>query len=180
MSESSKSPRARKALSRPKKPYPTFPLTPHATGKWQKKIRGQIHYFGAWARRVDGELQRVDGDGWKDALEEYKKVADDLHSGRTPRAAGDRLTVAVPCNHFLTAKLRKVEAQELTSRLYAEYKETADVVVKSFGASRRVDDLAAPDFANLRATTAKRWGRRDWGTASRGRKGSSSSVSSRG
>src|SRR3954454_13850428 len=98
MSESSKSPRARKALTRPKKPYAEYPLTPHASGKWQKKIRGQIHYFGNWARRADGRLQRVDGGGWKEALDEYKKVADDLHAGRTPRVTGDGLTVAALCN----------------------------------------------------------------------------------
>jgi hypothetical protein len=28
-----------------------------------KKIRGNIHYFGKWARRVNGQLARVDGDG---------------------------------------------------------------------------------------------------------------------
>jgi hypothetical protein len=54
-----------------------------------KKIRGKLHYFGKWAKRVDGILTRVDGDGWKEALEEYKKVADDLHAGRPPRVSGD-------------------------------------------------------------------------------------------
>jgi hypothetical protein len=37
-----------------------------------KKIRKQIHYFGAWARRLEGVLIRVEGDGWKEAPEEYK------------------------------------------------------------------------------------------------------------
>jgi hypothetical protein len=63
------------------------PLTTHASGKWQHKIRGQIHYFGAWARRLEGVLVRVEGDGGKDALAECKKVADDLHAGRTPRVS---------------------------------------------------------------------------------------------
>src|SRR6476646_141627 len=110
MGKSTGSRTSRKALDKPKKPYAEFPLTPHASGKWQKKIRGQIHYFGAWAKRVDGVLVRVEGDGWKEALEEYKLVADDLHAGRTPREVNaDGLTVKDLCNHFLTAKLRKVE-----------------------------------------------------------------------
>src|SRR5262245_34316986 len=94
---------------RPKKPYTDFPLRPHSTGKWVKKIRGKNHYFGTWAKRVDGRLVRVPGDGWEEALALYKEQADDLHAGRTPRVRGDALTVAELCNRFLTAKLRKCE-----------------------------------------------------------------------
>src|SRR6476646_9639266 len=109
MGKSTGSRTSRKALDRPKKPYAEFPLTPHASGKWQKKIRGQIHYFGNWARRVDGRLQRVECDGWKEAIEEYKKVADDLHAGRTPPATAEGLLVKDLANKFLSAKLRKFE-----------------------------------------------------------------------
>src|SRR6516165_5338640 len=123
MSDSTGKRRSRKAADRPKKPYPEFPLTPHPSGAWQKKIRGHIHYFGRWARRVNGVLVRVEGDGWEAALEEYKAVADDLHAGRTPRVKGEGLTVAGLCNHFLTAKTRKVSAAELSARSLMEYKE---------------------------------------------------------
>src|SRR6516164_9808062 len=150
--------RPKKDVDRPKKPYPEFPLTPHASGAWQKKICGKIHYFGRWAKRVNGKLVRVEGDGWKEALEAYKAVADDLHAGRTPRVKGDGLTVADLCNRFLTAKLRKRESGELGLRMFAEYQETTDLIVAAFGKTRRVDDLAADDFEALRARMAERWG----------------------
>src|SRR6516165_8637542 len=118
MSQFSPQSRSRKAADRPKKPYLDFPLTPHASGAWQKKIRGKIHYFGKWARRVNGKLVRVEGDGWKEALEAYKAVADDLHAGRTPRVKADGLTVAELCNRFLTAKQRQWEAGEISSRMF--------------------------------------------------------------
>jgi integrase len=157
-SDSTRKPRSRKAPDRPKKPYPEFPLTPHASGAWQKKIRGKIHYFGRWANRVNGKLVRIEGDGWKEALEEYKAVADDLHAGRTPRVKADGLTVADLCNRFLTAKLRKRDAGEVGLRTFEEYKEATDLIVAAFGKTRLVDDLAADDFEALRADMAKRWG----------------------
>lgn len=147
-----------KAPTRPKKPYPGYPLTPHASGAWQKKIRGKTHYFGKWARRVGGKLERVAGDGATEAEAAYNAVRDDLHAGRTPRVQADGLTVKELCNRFLTSKLRKVEAGELTSRLFADYKIITDSLVTAFGANRLVPDLAADDFAALRASMAKKWG----------------------
>jgi integrase len=156
--DSTRNPRPRKAADRPKKPYPDFPLSPHPSGAWQKKIRGHIHYFGRWARRVNGKLVRVEGDGWEDALQAYKAVADDLHAGRTPRVKADGLTIADLCNAFLTAKLRKVSSGELGPRMFTDYKEITDLLVASFGKTRLVDDLAADDFEALRAKLAERWG----------------------
>jgi integrase len=125
---------------------------------WQKKIRGKLFYFGHWARRVDGNLVRVENDGWKEALHAYLEVRDDLHAGRTPRVKSDGLTVANLCNAFLTAKLRKVESGELTSRSFMEYRQTTDLIVSAFGKNRLVEDLAAGDFEKLRAEMAAKWG----------------------
>jgi integrase len=156
--DSTRKPRSRKGADRPKKPYPDFPLSPHASGAWQKKIRGKIHYFGKWARRVDGKLVRIEGDGWKEALDLYKAQADDLHAGRTPRVTSDGLTVADLCNRFLTSRLRKVEAGEMGERMFAEYKQTTDRLVSTFGKTRLASDLAADDFEALRADLAKQYG----------------------
>jgi integrase len=123
-----------------------------------KKINGRIHYFGRWAKMVNGKLERVPGDGWREALEAYKAVADDLHAGREPRVVGDALTVVELCDRFLVAKGRKVEAGEMAGRTLAEYKETTDMVVAMFGRVRPVADLRPEDFEKLRAKMAKRWG----------------------
>lgn len=119
--------KAAKAIDKPPKPYPDFPLTPHNSGKRMKKINGRIHYFGKWGHVVDGVLTRIREDGcWADALKEYQEQADDLYAGHRPLgkrvASGiayedDRLMVADLCNRFLTTKLRKRTSGELGLRL---------------------------------------------------------------
>src|SRR5690349_9241640 len=118
MSKRSKSAQPRK----PKKPYPDFPLTPHASGKWMKKIRGKLHYFGSWARRLEGVLIPVENDGWEQALAEYNAVAEPLHAGREPGLSKDGLLLKDLCNAFLTAKQEMVNAGEMTTLMFYDYK----------------------------------------------------------
>ena len=77
------------SIKRPAKPYPDFPLFPHATRRWAKKIRGKLHYFGPWK---DPEA----------ALQLYLAKRDDLYAGRTPVKSSDGLTLRELCNHFLS------------------------------------------------------------------------------
>jgi len=157
--QSTRSRRSRKSsVDRPPKPYPEFPLGAANNGRWQKKINGRIHYFGRWGRVVDGKLTRVDGDGWKDALEIYKAQADDLHAGRTPRTKSDALTIKELCNRFLAAKKRKLDAGELTAQSFAECFATCKRLAAQFGSERPVEDLAAEDFEKFRAWMATQWG----------------------
>ncbi|KKM84518.1 hypothetical protein LCGC14_1298320 [marine sediment metagenome] len=143
----------------PSKPYKDFPLTPHASGMWQKKIRGKVHYFGRWGRRLQGKLTRLpDPEYWQPALTIYQSQANDLHAGRTPRVTGDALRLKDLYNRFLTAKKRKLEAGEITARTFGEYKATTDLLIVQFGRERFVDDLASDDFEALRSTMADRWG----------------------
>jgi hypothetical protein len=56
-------------LAKPSKPYPAFPLFLHATGRWAKKFRSKLHYFGPWSN-PDG------------ALTKYLDEKDALHAGQ--------------------------------------------------------------------------------------------------
>ncbi len=96
MPKSTLSRKGRKAATgRPSKPYLDFPLTPHPSRAWQKKILGEIHYSARWGHIVHGKMEVLlaEGGAWKESLALDKTQADDLHAGRTPRVrkTGDGL-----------------------------------------------------------------------------------------
>ncbi|MEQ8787142.1 MAG: tyrosine-type recombinase/integrase [Pirellulaceae bacterium] len=148
------------ANGKPDKPYPDFPLFAHSNGRWAKKIKGKLCYFGQWGKRENGKLKWIDAQGnWQPALNLYQAQRDDLHSGRKPRAtSADGLTVYELCNRFLTAKERQRQAGDITQRTFNDYDRVCQRIIAAFGAQRRVDDLAADDFEAFRADIAKSWG----------------------
>jgi integrase len=131
---------------KPAKPYPEFPLFPHANGYWAKKIRGKLHYFGKWE------------DGWQAALDTYDTRKAALHAGKRPRAEAGELILKDLCNDFLDAKEAKLCSGELSIRTLKDYEGTCHMVVKFFGGQRLVVDLGTDDFGELRVWMAKRWG----------------------
>ena len=132
-------------FTKPAKPYHDFPLFPHATKRWAKKIRGKLHYFGPWSE-PDA------------ALNKYLDQRDDLHAGRVPRVSGETLTVRDLCNRFLTVKEQQRDSGDITGITFADYLRTCAAIVNSFGKTRLVDDLAADDFESLRSSLAKQYG----------------------
>src|SRR5262245_61945549 len=108
---------------KPNKPYEDFPLFPHATRRWAKKIRGKMHYFGPWE----------DPDA---ALTKYLEQKDALHSGRKPREVSAGVTVKELCNVFLNAKQALVDSGELTLRSWRDEKAAGEVLVSPFGVGR--------------------------------------------
>ena len=119
MHKRTKNPRPHK----PRKPYADFPLFPHATRRWAKKIRGKLHYFGPWDD-PDGALQR------------YLDQRDDLHAGRTPRVAAEGLTVRDLLNRSLTAKTHLVDTGEIVQRTFFDYHSTCKQIGDAFGLDR--------------------------------------------
>jgi integrase len=148
MAKSSKTFARGKATNPCKKPRPDFPLFPHATGRWAKKIRGKLIYFGKCADDPKGAA----------ALQLWLDQRDDLLAGRTPRTNRDGLSIGEMCNRFLNAKKAKVESGELTETTWRGYRISCEHIVRFFGRSRLVEDVRPTDFQKYRAGLSKRNG----------------------
>jgi integrase len=150
---------AREKLPPPKKKK-GFPLTPHATGKWQKKIHGKIYYFGSWAKREDGELVRLEDDGRDEALVIYNRFVFERLYGRLPNASNgeNELSVGRLCNLYCDAQKKLLESGDIKPKTLSEYEQACDLIVAQFHGPRPVTTLGPNDFRQLRATMAKMWG----------------------
>ena len=133
-------------LAKPKKPSASFPLTAHNNGQWCKKIRGKIHFFGTWE---DPQA----------ALDNYLRVAADLHAGRQPRMAslsGDAITVKCVCNNYLTYQQNRVTDREITPQWFDDSRRAAEDYAKFAGSNRIVTDLRPDDFEKYRQKLLRR------------------------
>ncbi len=131
---------------KPTKPYPSFPLTSHNNGQWCKKIRGKLHFFGVWA---DHEA----------ALDNYLRVAADLHAGRQPRQANlypDGVTVKEMCDRYLTYQFRRAEAGEIGHRWFEDCRCVLKVFSQQVGTQRITMDLLPDDFDRFRQRLIRR------------------------
>src|SRR5689334_20655758 len=86
---------------KPEKPTEDYPLFPHLSGQWAKKIAGKTCYFGTWDDPVS-------------ALERYKKEKADLQLGLNPSPEG--LTIGELVTSFLKSKQLQLESGELSKR----------------------------------------------------------------
>ena len=120
---------------KPKKPYPSFPLTTHPNGQWCKKTRGRVQSFGV---RADPEA----------ALDQYHPLAADLHAGRTPRASTllhSGPTVKDVCNSFLGWQKVKLDTGEIGARWFEDCRKIVGAFAKAVGKGRLVTDLRPED-----------------------------------
>src|SRR5262245_3182080 len=132
--------------TKPAKPTPDFPLYPHASGRWAKKIRGQTHYFGKW-------------DDPQAALTKYLAERETLERGDIvePEAA-EGLTVRALCAKFLAKKKELRDSGEISPFTFVDYADTVKLFIKVFRPGRLVDSLTPGDFDKLRAIISRSWG----------------------
>lgn len=114
------------------KPYPTFPLTPRADGRYAKKINGAGHVFGA-----DGN--------WRAALDEYLQIARTLHSPEglvAPTAKPKKSATAQQVvNRFLDARRREADAGIIKLGTWDDYRETLHHFLDVVGRSTPATEL---------------------------------------
>ena len=139
---------------RPKftKPHKDFPLTPHPTGRWCKKVRGKLHYFGKIVEDDGGASSQA-------ALVLWLSQKDDLLAGRVPRPkGGSGPTLRELVNRFLTAKKRLVDSGELSPLTWKAYFDISENAIAFLGKDRLLSDIQPTDFERLRAKWSETWG----------------------
>lgn len=131
---------------KPKKPHPDFPLTPHATKRWCKKIGKKMYYFGTWN----------DPDA---ALVEYLSIKDHLQAGIDPRrqvVSGCR-TVGDIINLWLGMQQGRLESGDLSGEAFKSYKDTGAAVIAKFGRHTPCSGVLPADFSGLRQDWAMKY-----------------------
>lgn len=122
-------------------------LTRLPDGRFCKRIRGQLHYFG---RDKDA------------ALRIWLSCKDDLIAGKSIHRPGPSrpavVTVGYCANHFLTACTLRLDAGQLRGGTFADYKRAIDDFLGVTGKGRDPDDLQPADFAAVRAKWGERMG----------------------
>lgn len=143
---------------KPEKPYPTFPLYAHNSGRWAKKILGKTLFFGHWGRKQGNVVVQVDEiqASAREAQKEFDRQWPYLSEGRTAPLveSGEGITVAELCNKFLNSKLLLVESDELSLHSFSEYHRSCSKLIEALGENRRVDQLRPDDFEKLRSHLA--------------------------
>jgi integrase len=123
---------------KPPKPYPEFPMFPHDNGRWAKKIRQRLHYFGKW-------------DNWQAAYEDYQYKIPWLIQGKTPPPKNpEAVTVDYLVNKFLEHREALVHSGELSKQTWLDYKAVGAELINQLGRYTDIEQLTPADFAKLR------------------------------
>jgi integrase len=143
--------RARRGRKKPNhqaaKPRKDFPLTAHPSGRWCKKVRGKLHYFGPLS----------DADA---ALNKWLAEKDYLLAGRKPPRRDEP---AVPTledlvNRFLATKQTLLNSGDLSPWTMQSYDAACKRLLEAIGWNTPLTDIKPEHFEALRAKWAKTWG----------------------
>jgi hypothetical protein len=122
-----------------------FPLWKHPSGRWCKKIRQKLHYFG----KLDSDPKGAAAyDRWLDER-------DDLLAGKKPvRERQHHNTTEDVVNAYLERCEDRVQSGDLSAVSFNDYRYVGKLVVKHLG--RRTDPahLQPSDFAKFRSAMA--------------------------
>jgi integrase len=122
------------SMDKPEKPYVGYHLFAHDNGQWAKKIRGKLHYFGAWSDPAA-------------AMALFLQQRDHLFAGLRPPT--DEPKVADLLDTFLGPKDRALKAGEIEQVTYDEYEAVCDTMA-AWGKHRHLSTLTPADFGELR------------------------------
>src|SRR5262245_17753058 len=129
---------------KPEKPSPDFPLFPHGSGKWAKKIGGMLRYFGRW-------------DDPQAALDAYQQFLAAREKPIERPAARGAMTLEDACNRFLSAKKQAAERNEISDITYMEYLRTCKRFADHIGRNCDIESLTPARFAGYKSEMAKKW-----------------------
>ena len=140
---------AKKSLSKgagrkkPSKPRADYPLFPHASGQWAKKVRGKLHYFGVW-------------DDPKSAEAKWEREKGALLLGHEPEVIyGESLGWAG--NAFVASKHLQKERGELSERQFDDYRSVTKKVVAFLGKPKLLADIKPADLERYRNSLPETW-----------------------
>ena len=142
----------------PDKPYADFPLFAHQTGRWAKKIRKKLRFYGRWGRVAAGKVVAVEDvdKSAADALTEFQRCWPFHSQGLdAPEPDGEQhLTLKELSNTFLANKKNRMQSGELSAQSFDDYYRICATLIDRFGRDRRVDSLRPSDFEGLRTEMA--------------------------
>lgn len=132
------------------KPYPDFPLYPHRSGKWAKKIKGKTVYFGVHSDPDAALAEYLTYKAKLDASMRLPSLSElPRHSALNPP-----LTLRQAADRFVEAKRKAVEREELSNRTLDELRRTSDKFCEIIGPDVAITQIGPEQFAKFRDARA--------------------------
>lgn len=120
-----------------RKPEKDFPLWQRSDGRWCRKIRGRVFYFGT---------------DKQEALDEWLRVKDYRLAGKEPppKDAPEALMLEAIVNAYLNSKAADVRAGEFSPKSLQNVYVACEKIVNHFGRRRLITDIGQSDFGEYR------------------------------